>query len=141
MASPAVIEDLTARSFRPLTEAEQTVGVTLLEDAWTLIVSQRPHAEDRVVDDYGFRSLVIQVQCAMVLRVLRNPDGKLEEQIDDYRYRRDSATSTGVLYLTDAELALLGAGDAGSDGAWTIRSTADPRAGWWATPDTWVPYA
>lgn len=142
MASPAVIEDLTARSFRPLTEAEETVGSTLLEDAWTLIVSQRPRAETRVDSgDYGFRNLVVQVQCAMVLRVLRNPDGKLEEQIDDYRYRRDSATSTGVLYLTDAELALLGAGDSGSDGAWTIRSTADQRAGWWASPDTWVPSA
>lgn len=142
MASPAVIEDLTARSFRPLTDAEQTVGVTLLDDAWTLIVSQRPQAEVRVDSgDYGFRSLVIQVQCAMVLRVLRNPDGKLEEQIDDYRWRRDSVTSSGALYLTDAELALLGAGDSGSDGAWTIRSTADPRSGWWATTDTWVPYA
>jgi hypothetical protein len=57
----------------------------------------------------------------MVLRVLSNPDGKLEEEGDDYRYRLDAARSTGALYVSDAELALLGAGDDQSDGAFTIK--------------------
>jgi hypothetical protein len=138
MPSPAVLQDLTDRSLRPLSDQEQTVGGVLLEDAWNLILSQRPSAADRITDA-AFRALVVQVQCAAVLRVLRNPEGKLEEQIDDYRYRLDSATSTGALYLTDAELALLGAGDGQSDGAWSIYGSRQPAVGWWETPDRWVP--
>ena len=44
MPSPATITDLIDRSFRPLTDAEQEVGETLLEDAWGLILMHRPHA-------------------------------------------------------------------------------------------------
>lgn len=139
MAGPATINDLKARSFRPLSEQEETVGGVLLEDAWALILGQLPSAGDRLTDT-GFVSLVKQVQCAMVLRVIKNPDGLLSEQIDDYQYRRDSAISTGALYLSDDERALLGAGDGSSDGAWTIRSRARGRGpGWWEHPDTWVP--
>lgn len=141
MPSPAVLQDLTNRSLRPLSDQEQSVGETLLGDAWSVILSQRPHVADRIMTDAEFRSVVVQVQVAMVLRVLRNPDGKLEEQIDDYRYRRDSATSTGALYLTDAELALLGNGDGQSDGAWTINGARPVRYGWWVRPDLWVPDA
>jgi hypothetical protein len=141
MPGPATVDDLKNRSLRPLTPAEETVGGVLVDDAWTVILSQRPSVADRVATDDAFRALVVQVQCAMVLRVLRNPDGKLEEQIDDYRWRRDTATSTGALYLTDAELALLGSGEGTSDGAWTIRSTPDYRRGYWLHPDAWVPYA
>jgi hypothetical protein len=88
----------------------------------------------------AFRSLLIQVQCAMVLRVLNNPDGKYEESGDDYSYKRDSAVSTGALYLSDAEALLLGVGDSDSDGAWTIRPAGLwPERGYWSDTTTWVP--
>lgn len=137
--SPAVIQDLVARSFRPLTDPEQQVGSVLLEDAWNLILRHRPHVAERIADE-AFKSLVIQVQCAMVLRVIKNPDGLLSEQIDDYTYRRDSAVSDGSLYVSDAELALLGSASAGSEGAWTI-NTRPPGTGcgYWASTDRWVP--
>lgn len=139
MAGPAIITDLTERSFRPLTESEQQVAEVLLEDAWNLILTNRPQAEDRITDP-TFRALVVQVQCAMVLRVIKNPDGFLSEQIDDYLYRRDSAVSAGALYVSDAELALLGTGAGSSDGAWTINTRPIGRGpGYWATTDTWVP--
>lgn len=139
MPSPANITDLTARSFRPLTEPEIQVGTTLLEDAWSLILTNRPNAEDRLTEP-AYVALVIQIQCAMVLRVIRNPDGFLSEQIDDYQYRRDAAVSDGSLYISDAELALLGSGDGASDGAWTINTFPIGRGpGYWASTDVWVP--
>ena len=139
MAGPATIMDLTERSFRPLTEPEEKVGEILLEDAWGLILTSRPSAAERVADP-TFRALVVQIQCAMVLRVIRNPDGFLSEQIDDYQYRRDAAVSDGSLYVSAAELALLGAGDGGSDGAWTINTRPIGRGpGYWASTDMWVP--
>jgi hypothetical protein len=85
-----------------------------------------------------FRSLVIQVQCAMVLRVMNNPEGKLEETSDDYTYRLDQAVSTGALYLSDAETLLLGS-SGGSETAFTIKragSTPDQVF----TPAQWYPF-
>jgi hypothetical protein len=135
----ATIDDLKDRSLRPLTDAEQAAGVVLLEDAWAVLVAQVPSIPERVSADNAFAALVVQVQCTMVLRVLRNPDGKLEEQIDDYRWRRDSAVSTGALYATEAELALLGLGSGAAGGAWSIRSRPAVGSGYWLHPDVWVP--
>lgn len=138
MAGPATIDDLKDRSFRPLSSQEEIVGAVLLEDAWNLIIKLRPHVAEESTDT-ALRALVVQVQCAMVLRVIKNPNGLLSEQIDDYTYRRDSAVSDGSLYISDAELALLGTSDSGSEGAWTINTRPVGRGpGYWAAPDLWV---
>lgn len=132
--SPASVTDLTGRSLRTLSTVEQAVGTTLLGDAWGILLTNRPTIAarlDAIPTDTAFRSLVVQVQCAMVLRVLYNPEGKLEEQGDDYRYRLDAARSTGALYASDAELNLLGLGDGASENAFTIKPagwTIDPYA-------------
>jgi len=140
-ANPATIDDLTARSFRTLTDQEKTVGTTLLGDAFNVIVSTVPTVADRLDAtpvDAAFKSLVVQIECAMVLRVLNNPDGKLSETIDDYTYRLDAATSTGALYLSDAELSLLSAGDDAADGAFTISPAGVTGGKTWTSADTWV---
>ncbi len=125
--NPATIDDLKSRSLRPLTEQEATWGGTMLDDAFWQLVSLRPIVETQLDAEPGntrFRKLVIQVVCAMVLRVLNNPSGKLEESGDDYSYRLDAAMSTGALYVSDGELALFGPGLA-ANGAYTIKP-----AGW-----------
>lgn len=140
MASPATVTDLSNRSLRTLTPAQVTVGGFLLEDAWSIIGAKLPTAIERVTAAPAFMALVIQVQCAMVLRVLNNPDGKFEESSDDYSYRRDQAVSTGMLYLSDAEESLLGAGDGGSEGSFTIKPAGwASGAGYWSDTTTWVP--
>jgi hypothetical protein len=142
--NPATGADLEARSLRTLTPQELAVGIKMLDDAWIIITSARPWVAD-IVDDptpagIRLRALVVQITCAMVLRVLNNPDGKLQEQIDDYSWRRDSAVSTGLLYLSDAEDALIGPGGAGSDGAFTIHPAGIRFGnGYWASTDVWVP--
>ena len=122
--SPATPSDLSNRSLRTLTSQELNVAETLLGDAWNILLSRVPSVSTRLDAtpvDAVFRALVIQIQCAMVLRVLNNPDGKLEEAGDDYRYRLDAAVSTGALYLSDSEAGLLSAGDDSSDTAFTIK--------------------
>jgi len=126
MANPARSSDLVARSLRTLSDQEQTVGQTLLDDAWAIVVAEVPSASDRVTTDTQYSSLVIRVLCAMVLRVLNNPDGKLSEAVDDYQYRLDASVSTGALYLSGDERDLLGLGDGTSDNAFTIRQVAVP---------------
>jgi hypothetical protein len=131
--SQATSADLTQRSLRPLTDVEIGWGTIRLRDAFNQILTAVPSVGIRL--DAGtvmdpFNQLVIQIQVAMVLRVLSNPDGILEETSDDYTRRLDAAVSTGALYLTDPERALLTAWDGVSDGAFTIRA----RPGLW--PDT-----
>lgn len=139
--NPAMPTDLQARSFRLLSAADLAVGGTLLDDAWAIVISAKPSVGerlDRVPVDTVFESLVVQTLCAMVLRVLSNPSGKLEERHDDYQYRLDSAVSSGALYISDAELARLSEGDSSSDGAWTIRQRYAPTDNWCPIPDEWI---
>jgi len=141
--NPATESDLANRSLRTLTPQELQVGGVLLDDAWNIINSRNTTVGarlDALPANLVFSALIVQIECAMVLRVLNNPDGVLEEAGDDYRFRRDAALSTGSLYLSDAELALIGAGDSTSDGAFTIKTTAAGRGrGYWSDTTTWVP--
>lgn len=132
--------DLAARALRPLTDAELAWGATRLGDAYDQIVVQVPSVADRL--DAGllgdpFSRLVVQVQCAMVLRVLNNPDGIRAEGSDDYTRTLDTAVSSGQLYVTDAERALLTAWDGHNDGAWTIRPYQAPVR---IAPDGFYPF-
>ena len=104
MPNPATAADVAAR-WRPLSEAETTVATTLLDDAWLMLVGRLPSLEDNIEAATVSEANVVRVLATMVLRVLKNPDGKLEESVDDYRYRRDSAMSAGLLYVTPDELA------------------------------------
>jgi hypothetical protein len=68
-----------------------------------------------------------------VIRVLKNPDGKRQESIDDYSWTRDRVLSAGVLYLTDDEWRILG-GIGGKGAAFQIDTTPEI-----ATTETWTP--
>ncbi|KRC52132.1 hypothetical protein ASE16_03530 [Leifsonia sp. Root227] len=133
--NPASSDDLVSRSLRTLSAQEISVGATLLGDAWTILNTEIPTIAARVDVDIAFSNLVVQVECAMVLRVLNNPNGKLEEAVDDYSVRFDSAVSSGALYLTEVERDLLGRGDSVSDAAFTIRAVPEPFSApsnqWW----------
>ncbi len=136
--SQATVQDLSDRSLRTLTTLELAWGDTKLQDAFDQIVTLRPSVSTRLdLDPVGPLSRVVtQVQCAMVLRVLNNPNGTLEETGDDYTRRLDASVSTGALYVTEAEMALVSAQDNASDGAWSIRPRIDPVLYY---PDPWNP--
>lgn len=104
MANPATVADVEAR-WRPLTAQETTNAEALLSDAWELLLGRRPTLEADLTAETISEGNVIRVICAMVLRVLRNPDGLSEEAIDDYRYKRDAILASGVLHVTPDELA------------------------------------
>lgn len=121
MPGPATTADVVAR-WRPLSDTEDTNAATFLEDVWRIIKKRIADVEDQMADATtgdDYRADVVQVQAQAVLRVLKNPDGKRSESIDDYTWTRDRAVSAGLLYVTDDEWALLGLGS-GSGGAFTI---------------------
>ena len=137
MANPVTVADLEAR-WRPLTPVEASVAASLLSDAWAIMLARVPGLEARLSSTLS-GDLVVAVESAMVLRVLRNPDGKRQETIDDYSWTRDNAVSAGLLYLSDEELSLLGPAGAVSN-AFSIRPYGAPDGGGtWLDTTTWVP--
>ena len=128
--NPAKRADLVARSFQPLTPNQLDVGCEYLNDAYYMLIGMNPRIKVKLddeaanipsADDRVFTRQVVKVLTGAVLRVVKNPDGKFEEEGDDYRYRRDSAISTGELYFTDDEIASLLDGLEQAANAFTIR--------------------
>lgn len=124
MANPVTVADIESR-WRPLTPAEQDVADVLIGDAWEILLARVPLMQTRLSDGSLSEALVVATVAAMVLRVLRNPDGKRQESIDDYTWVRDNAVSAGLLYASADELAVLSpAGAYGS--AFSVRAYGAP---------------
>ena len=104
MANPATVADIAAR-WRPLTAQETINANAYLTDAWALLLSRRPSLEADITAGTVTAANVVRVVCAMVLRILKNPEGIVEYAIDDYRARRDALLSAGLLMVTGDELA------------------------------------
>jgi len=112
--------------WRPLTDGETAIAETLIEDAQDVLegeLERRGITEPPVGDDRWERSY-IRVVATIVRRVLQNPEGYLSTAvtIDDYKreYRRDSAVSAGVLYVSDLELNALTPASRRKRGAFSI---------------------
>lgn len=103
MTNPATVADLAAR-WRPLSAQETTNGNTFLEDAWRMLRRRFATIEADVATDPDLSAEVVRVMATAVLRVMKNPDGKRQESIDDYSWTKDQSVSAGLLYFTDAEL-------------------------------------
>lgn len=110
MTNPVSVNDLEAR-WRPLTSDETIVAQSLLDDAWAVLTVRLPTLDQRVTDEEVAAGTVVAVVTAMVLRVMRNPEGLVQynRTIDDYSEggRRADTVADGFLYATPAELALL----------------------------------
>lgn len=132
MQNPAIVADLEAR-FRPLSDTERDNAQALLDDAWAILLSHRPTLEAPTPPVSS--DLVRAVVSAMVLRVLRNPEGIRQWSVDDASFTRDNALSAGGLYVSDEELSLLNGGS--GSGAFTIRPVGSAIPSY--QPDPWAP--
>lgn len=125
-ANPASVSDIESR-WRSLSAEEETVAASLLGDAWEILKARVPSLASRLdaAPPTLASALVVAVLSAMVLRVMQNPTGLRQESIDDYTWIRDNAVSSGLLYASDDELALLSpAGDTAA--AFSIRPFGEP---------------
>lgn len=104
MPNPATVDDLVAR-WRPLSDQETTNAEAFLDDAWSLLTSRRPALEADLTAGTVASGNAVRVVCAMVLRVLKNPDGYRSESVDDWTGQRDQLVASGILHVTSEELA------------------------------------
>ena len=124
MTNPATTADLASR-WRTLSTQETTNGTTFLADAWGMLKRRIPTIEASIATDAALSAEVVRVLATAVLRVMKNPDGKRQESIDDYSWTRDQALSAGLLYFTDEELDDLFPGSGVKGRAYSL----DPFAG------------
>lgn len=127
----ATVADVEARIGRALTDAEQQQVTAWLDDIEAEIRHRITDLDTRATEDAAYKAMVVRVEAAAVIRVLRNPDGKLTERIDDYSWTRDTSTASGQLTLLPEEWELLS--PSVSTGAWTIRPAGVPPV----APDPW----
>lgn len=128
MPNPATTADLESR-WRPLTAQETTNGTTFLADAWGMLKRHFARLDvdldAEIAADVDLEAEVVRVIATAVLRVMKNPDGKRQEAIDDYSWLRDQAVSAGLLYFTDDELEDLFPGSGVKGRAFTVDPLAD----------------
>lgn len=104
MTWPTVIKEDIVSRFRELESDEDAVIETMITDAQDIVEDAAESAGvPEPTTPRGERTFK-RIVAAVVIRVLRNPEGYLTETLDDYTYRRDSAVSAGVLYVSDAEV-------------------------------------
>lgn len=128
MPNPALVADVTDR-WRPLSAQETTNAQTFLDDAWRMLkrqlTAQGVDIETLMVTDVDLTGEVVRVVATAVLRVMKNPDGKRQESIDDYQWTRDQAVSSGLLYFTDDEIGALVPGMSGGRRAFSVDLLGD----------------
>ena len=107
----ATVEDVQARMSRTLSESEQTICSTMLDDAAVIIDIYGGSASDDVKK---------VVSCRMVIRALDNSDstgfpiGASQGSMSGLGYSQSwtiSSGTTGELYLSKLEKKMLGVGD------------------------------
>jgi len=119
MANPATTLDLEER-WRPLSAQETINGQTFLDDAWRMLRRRVEGLEALTAENADVAGEAVRVMATAVLRVMKNPDGKRQESIDDYAWLRDKAVSAGLLYFTDEEIDDLIPGGSGGRGAFSF---------------------
>jgi hypothetical protein len=92
---------------RPLTDPELTAARALIDEVSARARISVPGIESLVAFSDDHAVVVAGRLADAVARVLRNPDGKVQESIDDYAYRRSDAVADGTLYLSPEDVLVL----------------------------------
>jgi len=104
----ATPEDVEVRFMRPLDEDEKRVVAARLEDAELLLRSRIPDLDEKVTAGMLDQALVVMVEAEMVLRLIRNPDGLVQETDGSYSYSTSQKVASGLLEVLPREWTLLG---------------------------------
>src|SRR5690606_39528980 len=87
----ATVDDVQDRFDRPLSEDERRLAEVLLGDVEAMIRARIRDLDARVAADSNYRALVVKIEAAAVLRVLRNPEGYRQETEDRKSTRLNSS--------------------------------------------------
>lgn len=98
----ATLTDVAESLGRPITDPLEVAQVNRWLSNVELLI--RARAGDVAALD---PDVLVYVETEAVIRKIRNPEGKVSEDIDDYRYRLNTDAARGAVFITDDEWALL----------------------------------
>lgn len=104
----ASVEDVEVRFFRGLEPEERPLVEARLEDAEQKLRARIPDLDSRVENDPVFASIVVRVCADAVIRLVRNPEGYVQETDGNYTYMLSQAHADGRLSFTPDEWLDLG---------------------------------
>ena len=99
--------------WRPLTAEEITLVPGLSNKAWRRVLAHFPDMDANITFTSPATAplvspdLVKDVMADMIVRVLKNPDSVRSDSIDDHTTTLDTSISSGGMYLSVEEIALL----------------------------------
>ena len=100
--------DVQYRLGRELSDEEQILVGTRLEDVERMIRRRVPDLDEKISDGDIAEDDLIQVEAEVVLRLIRNPDGLFMETDGNYSYQFSREAASGRLEIRREEWMLLG---------------------------------
>jgi len=121
----ATVSDVELEWGHPVTDATAGNVAWLIDKAEMLILASVPGLPARITAGRASVGQVAHVAAAMVVRVLRNPEGKQAETAGDYSYQlaSSSGVTAGHMFLSTPERNLL----RGRAGAGSLQLVDDAR--------------
>lgn len=104
----ATFEDVEVRYFRPLESELRALVETRLKDAENRIRSRVKDLDQRIIDNAYYQDIIVQVCADAVIRLIRNPEGYVQESNGDYTYMLSQALADGRLTILPEEWQDLG---------------------------------
>ena len=104
----ATFEDVQLRFFRDLTSEERPLVEQRLQDAENKIRRRIKDLDERVIADPDYGDLVRQVCADAVIRLVRNPEGYIQETDGNYTYQLSQSSADGRLTILPEEWVDLG---------------------------------
>lgn len=134
MADHASLAEVEISLLRPLTPEETVLAERLLRLAQATLRSRVADLESKMFNDADYALRVSAVETSAVVRVIRNPEGMIQEAIGPFSGSRGSDEAPGELVFSKREWASLGVGT----GAFTIVPHLQMPTSADLPPDMWV---
>lgn len=102
--------DVQVRLGRELDAEETALVEARLDDVERIILSRIPDLDARIMSGALSAEVVKQVEADSVIRLVRNPDGYIQESDGSYSYQLSHEVAAGRLTILPDEWRLLGVG-------------------------------
>ena len=104
----AKFEDVQSRFHRGIEEELRQLVETRLQDAEVKIRRRIKDLDERIFKDSYLEDVVVRVCADAVIRLIKNPDGFVQETDGNYTYMLSQALAEGDLTISSEEWADLG---------------------------------
>lgn len=104
----AEASDVADRLGRALDEAEQRIVEARLDDVEAILKTRIPDLDEQVQEDRINLRIVEMVEVEAILRLIRNPDGYIQETDGNYSYSLNAQVASGRLQILPEEWRWLG---------------------------------